>query len=219
VPSASVHVTAPATGPVPFAAARAVEEAAVPVQPAPPPMLEPSARQDPIASSREPTPALVTRAGPASVPAQPLRPRAPASPTPVAAPEPAPLPIAPPSAGPLQAPSPPLAASAVSDAHAPVAAHLAEDLALLRQAHQVLRAGDPATALSLLDGPGSPLDAGPLAEEAQLVRISALCQLGRATAAHAAIERLLAAWPGSPAGMRLRSGCAVLATPRKGGED
>jgi hypothetical protein len=148
-----------------------------------------------------------------------LRQRAPASPTPVTVPEPAPLLIAPPSAGPSQAPSPPLAVSAVSDAHAPVAAHLAEDLALLRHAHQLLRAGDPATALSLLDRPGSSLDGGPLAEEAQLVRISALCQLGRTTEAHAATERLLAAWPGSPAGKRLRNGCAVLAAPRSGSED
>jgi hypothetical protein len=195
-PSAPMHIAAPSAGPLPLATApampamRAVEEAPVPVEPAAPLM-----------------------------PAQPVRPRAPLSPAPVAAPATAPLPIASASAGLLQAPSPPLAVTAVPDARTPVAAHLAEDLALLRQAHQALRAGDAASALSLLDRPGSSLDAGPLAEEAQLARISALCQLGRTTEAHTATERLLATWPGSPAGKRLRDGCSVLAPARKESED
>lgn len=191
----------------------------------PPP--SPSGPMHTVASPAGPLPPAPAHAGdeapvilpPAAppTPAQPLPPRA--TPAPVAAPERAALRIAPLVDELPQAPSLPPAVTATADANAPVAAHLAEDIVLLRQARQALREGAPATALSLLDRPGSPLDAGPLAEEAQLARISALCQLGRTTEAHAATERLLAAWPGSPASKRLRDGCAVLAAPHKGSED
>jgi hypothetical protein len=123
------------------------------------------------------------------------------------------------SIAPRREPSPPPAVTALPDARSALAPHLVEDIALLQRARQALQAGDPTTALSLLDRPDSGLDAGPLAEEAQLARISALCQLGRTTEAQAATERLRSAWPGSPAATRLRGGCAVLAPPRKPSED
>jgi hypothetical protein len=196
-PSAPMHAVAPAPGPPPRAAADA----------------------EPVATNHEPPrpAAAVAQVAPAPMPAQALRPRPAANPTPVAAPERAPT--EPASAEPPQPPSPPLAMTEVPAPGSAVATHLAEDLALLQQARRALQAGDAATALSLLDRPGSPIDAGPLAEEAQLARISALCQLGRTTEAHAATERLLAAWPGSPAAKRLRDGCTVLVAPRKGSDD
>jgi hypothetical protein len=214
-PAASMHAVAPTPGPLAHATVDEtpmVEPSAAPATP------DFSASEGPIATNREPAPAApMTQIAPAPVPAQTLRPRAPANPAPVAAPEQAPLAAA--STDAQRAPSPPLAGTAVPDARTAIEPHLAEDLALLQRARQALRAGNPTTALSLLGGPGSALDAGPLAEEAQLARISALCQLGRTSEADAATARLLAAWPKSPAANRLREGCAVPGAPRKGSED
>ena len=93
-------------------------------------------------------------------------------------------------------------------ASAPGPADLLEDLDRLRQVHAALRAGRFQAALSLLDREGEGLEAGPLAEEAQAARISALCQLGRLAEARAATDRFLATWPASPLAMRLRGVCA-----------
>jgi hypothetical protein len=194
-PAASTHAVALARGPLPHAP---VDEARA---------AEPSAPEEPIAPNREAAPptAPLPEIAAIPMPAQRLRPRAPAAPAPVAAPGRSPIGVA--SAEPPRALSPPLATSAAPDARAAFAPHLTEDIALLQRARQALRAGDPTTALSLLDRPDSGLDVGPLAEEGLLARISALCQLGRTTEAHAASERFLAAWPASPAAKRLPDAC------------
>ncbi len=62
----------------------------------------------------------------------------------------------------------------------------------------------------MIDRGGKGLEAGPLAEEAQVARVSALCQLGRVADARAATDRFIVAWPTSPLATRLRGGCAVL---------
>ncbi|HEY5146490.1 MAG TPA: hypothetical protein VII82_06970, partial [Polyangiaceae bacterium] len=98
---------------------------------------------------------------------------------------------------------------------ATTAADLAGDLDLLRRVHEALRAGRSQVALSLLDREGKGLEAGPLAEEAQGARVSALCQLGRVAEARGATSRFLATWPTSPLAMRLRGGCATLGTNSK----
>ncbi len=102
---------------------------------------------------------------------------------------------------------------------APAAADLAEDLDLLRQVRASLRAGHSEAALSLLDHAGRRLEAGPLAEEAQVARVSALCQLGRVADARLVTDRFLAAWPTSPLAARLRGGCAALGINSKPGAD
>ncbi|MGD0679863.1 MAG: hypothetical protein ABSC94_31150 [Polyangiaceae bacterium] len=89
-------------------------------------------------------------------------------------------------------------------------APLAEDLERLRGVRANLRTGHPELVLSLLDREGGRLEAGPLAEEAQAARVSALCQLGRQAEVHEATRRFLAVWPASPLAMRLRLGCAAL---------
>ncbi len=98
---------------------------------------------------------------------------------------------------------------------APAPADLAEDLDLLRRVHAALRTGRSDAALSLLDRAGKGLEAGPLGEEAQVARVSALCQLGRIADARTATSRFLVAWPTSPLAVRLRGGCAALGTNAK----
>jgi hypothetical protein len=105
------------------------------------------------------------------------------------------------------------AATAVS------AVDLASDLELLRQVHADLGARRSGAALALLEHAGKELDFGPLAEEAQLARVSALCQLGRSVDARAAADRFLAAWPSSPLAARMRGGCAGIGTNSKPGAD
>ena len=152
--------------------------------------------------------------------------------TPVAAP------IVGPTAAAIESPAPPLAgvaapAPGVAPAVTPTvatasasrvgpttaAADLAGDLDRLRRVHEALRAGRAEAALMLLDREGQGLEAGPLAEEAQGARVSALCQLGRVADARAATVRFLAAWPASPLAMRLRGGCAAPGTNSKPGDD
>jgi hypothetical protein len=91
----------------------------------------------------------------------------------------------------------------------PEADALRHELAVLHEAHASLRAGRPDQALALLQ-PHAPLDRGPLAEEAEIVRITALCQAGRDRDARAAADLFLARWPSSPVSARLRLGCASL---------
>ena len=137
------------------------------------------------------------------------------SPAPPLAGEAAPAPGVAPAVTPAVAPAP---ASRAAPA-APAAADLAGDLDRLRRVHEALRAGRAEAALSLLDREGQGLEAGPLAEEAQVARVSALCQLGRVADARAATARFLAAWPASPLAMRLRGGCAAPGTNSKPGDD
>ena len=96
---------------------------------------------------------------------------------------------------------------------------LAGDLDLLRKVHTALLGRRSEAALSLLDHAARSLDLGPLAEEAQVARVSALCQLGRAVDARAAADRFLVAWPTSPLAARLRDGCAGIWTNSKPGAD
>jgi hypothetical protein len=90
---------------------------------------------------------------------------------------------------------------------------LAAEVALLHRAHAALRSGQPATALSLIEQ-GASLNRGPLAEQAEIVRIAALCQTGREQDARAAVDRFVAQWPSSPATTRLRGGCEAAASGR-----
>jgi hypothetical protein len=99
------------------------------------------------------------------------------------------------------------------------AVDLAADLDLLRQVHAALRGGRPEAALSLLDRAGRGLEGGPLAEEAQAARVSALCQLGRVADARAATDRFLVSWPSSPLATRLRAGCAAVGAHTRAGAD
>jgi hypothetical protein len=80
-------------------------------------------------------------------------------------------------------------------------------LEVLHQVHEALRGRRPAQALTLLDRHAVLLQSGPLAEEAQAGRISALCQMGRDPDARAEIDHLVATWPHSPLASRLRVGC------------
>jgi hypothetical protein len=107
----------------------------------------------------------------------------------------------------------PIAAS--GDQTTIAASDLAQDLDVLRQVHAALRSRRSEAALSLLDRAGPRLATGPLAEEAQGARVSALCQLGRIVDARAATDRLLVAWPTSPLAMRLRGGCDALGVNAK----
>jgi hypothetical protein len=96
---------------------------------------------------------------------------------------------------------------------------LSADLDLLRQVHAALRGGRPEAALSLLDRAGRGLEGGPLAEEAQAARVSALCQLGRVAEARAATDRFLISWPSSPLATRLRGRCSAVRAPARAGAD
>jgi hypothetical protein len=84
---------------------------------------------------------------------------------------------------------------------------LSMQLTLLHLVHGALRDGQPARALSYLDRHGAMPPGGPLTEEADAARISALCKLGRESDAHAAMERFVSAWPGSPLVTRMQVGC------------
>src|SRR3979409_131952 len=88
---------------------------------------------------------------------------------------------------------------------APAAADLATAVELLRRVHGALHGGQAGRALELLRESAIVLD-GPLAEEAQAARVSALCQLGREADARVAVDRFVAVWPGSPLAARLQEG-------------
>jgi hypothetical protein len=89
----------------------------------------------------------------------------------------------------------------------PMPDDLAAELDLLREVHSALRAWQADRALALLDRYDRLGRPGPLDEQAQAARVSALCQLGRATDARAALDRFVARWPGSVLATRLQSGC------------
>ena len=94
-----------------------------------------------------------------------------------------------------------------SDATAAAPDPLSVELPILRRIHEELRAHHPAQALGLLDQYASVLRTGPLVEEAELARVSALCQIGSTDDARSAIERFVARWPGSPMAVALQNGC------------
>lgn len=86
---------------------------------------------------------------------------------------------------------------------------LAESVRLLSGAQSALLARDPSRALGLLDAHDARfgLD-GPMASEAAVQRVLALCQLGRVTEARAVAGSLRERSPDSPLVARLRRSCA-----------
>jgi hypothetical protein len=96
----------------------------------------------------------------------------------------------------------------------PMSDDLAVELDLLREVHAALRARQADRALVLLDRYDRTVRAGPLDEEAEAARVSALCQLGRQTDARGALARFAARWPGSVLATRLQSGCFAAGASR-----
>jgi hypothetical protein len=89
---------------------------------------------------------------------------------------------------------------------------LAEELVLLRAANRAL-ASDPASALGLLDQHRERFASGQLATDREVVRVLALCALGRSAEARSAAEPIRARLEGTPRGRRLESSCIAGGTP------
>ncbi|WP_437595363.1 hypothetical protein [Sorangium sp. So ce590] len=85
---------------------------------------------------------------------------------------------------------------------------LAAEMALLREAQDAVRDGDPSAALDRLDDLGARFPEGQLREERMAARVLALCAAGRAPEARAEAERLLGEAPGSVHMGRVRASCA-----------
>lgn len=83
---------------------------------------------------------------------------------------------------------------------------LQAELALVRAAHDALRAGRPDVALERMEQHRRDFPAGALAEERDALRVSAICALGRADAATEA-RTFLASHPESPFVARIRDAC------------
>jgi hypothetical protein len=84
---------------------------------------------------------------------------------------------------------------------------LARELAFVRNAQAALRAGDGAAALVALDAHDRDFPAGQLAEEAGVLRVEALCAVGRAIDASDARAEFLARFPRSAQTARARRAC------------
>ncbi|MDC0684181.1 hypothetical protein [Sorangium atrum] len=85
---------------------------------------------------------------------------------------------------------------------------LAAEMALLREAQDAVRDGDPSAALERLDDLGARFPEGQLREERMAARVLALCAAGRAREARAEAERLLGEATGSVHAGRVRASCA-----------
>ncbi|WP_437974916.1 hypothetical protein WMF11_43065 [Sorangium sp. So ce295] len=85
---------------------------------------------------------------------------------------------------------------------------LAAEMALLREAQDAVRDGDPSAALDRLDDLGARFPEGQLREERMAARVLALCAAGRAPEARAEAERLLGEAPSSVHAGRVRASCA-----------
>ncbi len=85
---------------------------------------------------------------------------------------------------------------------------LAGQITAIREARVAIRSGNGAAALSALNRAFVPGQSGPLAQEATLVRVSALCLLGDTSAARRTADRFLENYPTSPLGAKIRSTCA-----------
>jgi hypothetical protein len=83
---------------------------------------------------------------------------------------------------------------------------LQAELALVRAAHDALRAGKPDVALERMEQHRSEFPNGALSEERDALRVSAICALGRSDAASEA-QTFLANHPGSPFVARIRDAC------------
>jgi len=82
---------------------------------------------------------------------------------------------------------------------------LPAELSTLDQARTALRSGDPARALSILDGYASRFPHGSMAPEATMLRIEALVKAGDRAAAGRVADGFLTMSPGSPYAARIRS--------------
>ena len=78
---------------------------------------------------------------------------------------------------------------------------------LLREAKRVLKRGDSKQALALVERHAAKYPKSALADVRAVIRVKALCQLGRVGAGEDVAERYLATHPGSPMAKQLRRGC------------
>jgi hypothetical protein len=111
------------------------------------------------------------------------------------------------AAEPVVAPAVPRVPENTAPAASPAAADgLQAELALVRAAHDALRAGRPDVALDRMEQHRRDFPGGALAEERDALRVSAICALGRADAASEA-QAFLASHPESPFVGRIRDAC------------
>jgi len=82
---------------------------------------------------------------------------------------------------------------------------LPEELAMLDQARSAMAGGDPARALSILDGYTGRFPHASLGAEATVLRIEALLEAGDPAAARRAADAFLASYPQSPYAERVRT--------------
>ena len=85
--------------------------------------------------------------------------------------------------------------------------------ALLREAKRALKRGDPKRALALAEQHGTNYPSSALADVRVVIRVKALCGLGRNAAAQALAGGYLATHPGSPMAKQLRRGCGEKKSP------
>lgn len=109
-----------------------------------------------------------------------------------------------PALAPASAPEP--TTTAVAPANAPLQG-VDEEVRVVGLAYSLLHSGDAAGALRALDDHDRRFPAGTLAESARVTRVLALCQLGRASEAHAERDRFLARYPASPYANRVKAAC------------
>ena len=95
-------------------------------------------------------------------------------------------------------------ASQKNDPSVAIAASLNAQIAWLDRARRAIEAGDPATALHLLDDYRATYPEGTLSQEAELLRIEALIAGGQRAAAESLATRFIAAHPSSPHARRIR---------------
>jgi hypothetical protein len=113
------------------------------------------------------------------------------------------------TAAPVAASSLPVAsASSEAETESPPDA-LAVELEVLRRARGLLNSGDGAGALAALDAYEREHLRGALGQERAVVRILALCQVGRVAEAKQAGALLIRLAPDSPTAKRLRNTCAA----------
>lgn len=112
-------------------------------------------------------------------------------------------------------------AESVSDASAPKPvpmdegdqSQLADEIRLIRQAHQAILKGEPMVALELLAAHQRRFASGALAQERDAARIVATCKLGGMQEARLQWTRFTAIWPGSPLIDSVRSSCHWQSAP------
>lgn len=89
------------------------------------------------------------------------------------------------------------------------------EMQLVRRAKVALRDGNPAGALSLANRHLREFEDGELAEERELLRITATCELGHARHARQLARAFLVARPRSPLAVHVREICAELGDDRE----